>query len=67
MGKKPKLNAEQKARLLVDAAKAAALTVDLLIQAYKKGEESDHVDWEDVDQAHIQALHARALADRAGS
>jgi len=28
---------------------------EMLVQAYKNGEESEHIDWNDVDQAHTQA------------
>ena len=35
----------------------------LLVDAYARGKESEHIDWSDVDQAHAAALEALRGAD----
>lgn len=60
-----KHNAKRKAVAEGEVLKAALLTCQMLKQAYENGEaDGGEMDWNDVDQAHDQALHALSLERR---
>lgn len=43
---------------------AARSVCNLLESAYARGEENEHMDWDDVDQAHQALLELRKLEDK---
>jgi hypothetical protein len=47
-------------------AMQALWAAELLVRAYKNGEEGEHVDWSEVDTAHHAALEALKLARKEG-